>query len=103
MRVLAIFLSVLMFMLSAYTCSGDACPDEHCASDLIGSDDDPSGDSDLCTPFCIDGCCVIHVCCETDPIALKPVIKFQLVNAGFVKGAVLPLVSSPIWQPPKIC
>lgn len=100
-RLLALIFSVYMVMLSVYPCYGADCAEtgDPCAVDV--KDVCNSESSDSCTPFCIDGCCIVHIYCQSTALAFHQITTFRSVNASHVRCDLPVMELSSIWQPPR--
>lgn len=64
---------------------------------------DSSEETDLCTPFCLDKCCNVHIFCQ--PVFTVSTIEAQhksVLQKILYIEEFLALVINSIWQPPRL-
>lgn len=91
-----------MIALTGYPCYCEDC-DQPSSEEVYTEQSETHGNetTDLCTPFCTDTCCTIHVI--RPDIDLVVSIKPSNADRNAIWLSDIPtLVTVAIWQPPKI-
>lgn len=100
-KTLASILSVYLLYLCCIPCIENNCATHN---DKFASLEEPehNGETELCTPFCIDNCCSPHVILQETINLIPSLIKHSSPLTVYVSRDTYTSVSSAVWQPPKI-
>lgn len=91
-----------MIALTGYPCYCEDCGQKAGEEQYAEKGENHDNETaDLCTPFCTDTCCTIHVIHPDAGVTAST--KPNNVNGNSIwVSDITPLVKVAIWQPPKI-
>ena len=99
-KALASILSVFLLYLCCIPCIENNCASHNDKTASI-EEHEHEGETESCTPFCIDNCCSPHVIFQETIDLIPSLIKHSspvTVHVSLVRYTSVP---SAVWQPPK--
>lgn len=99
MRLLAVLLSLYVFMLSTSVCSDDGCDGKGVVESTVAATSDHADHIDLCSPFCTCSCCagVMMVKAVAFPAVSTSMLELHAPALAAARSVPHPAV----WQPPQ--